>query len=374
MVYNDLRRDARVRRVSNALAQVHDVTVIGIAARDAGSLAAADFRAIEIPIDHLGSFPRAKYVLYWLRAFFTGLRLRFDAVHCHDIYPMPAAAMLARVRRVPLIYDAHELVDHVRSSQTLLGRFWDAAHRWAVRRADLVIAANESRARFLVEHGYRPRRPPVVVMNIGDGAAGAQESAIETAMSEAGVTGAGYLVIYQGWLAHDRHSVELVEAFGALPEDMHLLLVGNGPAMADVRRRVQELGLERRVHLTGYLPKERVLELVAGSDLGILLYDSRVLNNYYCAPNKLFDYIAAAIPVVASDLPEPRRVLAGTGAGVLVAEASPEALAAAIRSARTLEPDAEAFRCILDRFSWSHEVERLLTAYRTIVFGDVSDG
>lgn len=366
MVYNDIRRDARVRQISEALTDQYDVTLISIAPPGAGPPPPGSFRIVELPIDHLGRFPRTKYVLYWLRSFLRARSLAFDAIHCHDVYPLPVAGVLARLRGVPLIYDAHELVDHVRAPQTLMGRFWDAAHRRGVRSAELVIAANPSRARFLQEEGYHPRRPPVSVMNVG-GMSSATGGALHQTREDVGVPEEAYLVIYQGWIAGGRHSVALVEAMARLEDRLHLLMVGDGPAMPAVRRRVQDLSLEGRVHLTGYLPKERVLELVAASDVGIVLYDDRVLNNYYCAPNKLFDYLGAGIPVVASDLPEPRRVIEGTGVGVLVGGPAPEGIAAAIRRAMGLRPPATAFEAIRARFSWGGEVQRLLAAYSSVL-------
>lgn len=364
-VYNDIRRDSRVFRMSDALADEHDVAVVSLAPERRPREDSGRFSLSEVTLDHVGRFARTKYVLFWMAALWRGLFRRCDAVHCHDVYPLVPAAVLARLKGVPLVYDAHELVDHVRLRPTLLGRFWDACHRWAVRRAEHVITPNESRARFLVEQGYGPRRPPVPIRNIPDAAPVCGPAKLSR--GELGFGESDFVVIYQGWIAADRFSAELVQAFASLPDDYRLVLIGDGPAMPRVRELLTG-DLARRVHVTGYVPKDRVLDYLAVSDLGVMLYDGRVLNNYYCAPNKLFDYINAGIPVVANELPEVRRLVEEWRIGVIAGGTDPEALAAAIREARSLDPPVESFRSLRREHTWAREAEKLLRLYREEVF------
>ena len=360
IVYNDIRRDARVSRMSDALGAEYEVEVLSVSPSRRDPVARGRYALSEIPLDHTGGFARSKYLIFWLRALLHGLFRRYDAVHCHDIYPIVPAALLARLGGVPLIYDAHELVDHVRLRPTLLGRFWDASHRWAVRRADHVITPNESRARFLVKNGYQPRRPPTSIMNIPDDSSAGRSTG--RSRTELGLSTSAFVVIYQGWIAEDRFTPSLVRAFDHLPEDFHLVLIGDGPAMPQVRELLGG-GLARKVHAIGYIPKDEVLDYLAVSDLGVMLYDGRALNNYYCAPNKLFDYINARIPIVANDLPEVNRLLKGRGIGVIAGGTDPGALAAAILEARDLAPECRAFDALRGEYRWEAEAEKLCRLY-----------
>ena len=88
-------------------------------------------------------------------------------------------------------------------------------------------------------------------------------------------------------------------------------------------------------------------------------------------PNKLFQYMAAGIPVVASDFPDVRRVVEGSGAGVVVDPTDPRAVAAAIRRliddpslARSM--GAAGRRAVRERFNWDRSAHELLRGYGTI--------
>ena len=366
VVYNDILRDARVRRITEELASRYEVHLVSVAPPGRAQDSPARFRLTELAIDHTGRAPRAKYVLFWGLFFFWALFRRFDVIHCHDVYPLPPAMLLAWVRRVRLVYDAHELVDHTRPRQTFLGRFWDRMHRLGIRRADLVITANESRARFLVEHGYEPRRAPVSIMNVGV-PANPSPARAAAGRERAGFGANDFVVIYQGRVSPGRKTVELLEAFVLLPDDYRLLLVGDGPSMRDVERRRVELGLEARVRLTGYIPKDDVLEYVEASDAGVVLYDGALLNNYYCAPNKVFDYINAGIRVVGNDLPELRRLVQEPGVGVIARDATPEGLAEALIRVRKMDVPQSAFEALRSRYNWTREAEKLRAAYETLL-------
>lgn len=367
MVYNDILRDSRVARMSDAIGRDTPVEVLSVAPERRTASAPGEFELTEIRLDPRGRFPRSKYIVYWLRALLHAIPRRYSAVHCHDVYPLVPAVIVAWLKRIPLIYDAHELVDHVRLRPTLIGRFWDLCHRLAIRKADYVITPNESRALFLVERGYSPRRPPLPIMNIPD--FGEVPGASSATRAEFGLSADDIVVIYQGWIADDRFSTDLVEAFSLLPHRFRLLLVGDGPAMPRVHALLAQ-DPERRVIATGYVPKRKVVEYLGISDMGIILYDGRVLNNYYCAPNKLFDYINAGIPIVANDLPELRRVVeAAPGVGVIAAGTDAPALASAILDAHRLPAGSTAFEELRARHTWSGEAEKLRRFYAEEVLG-----
>lgn len=366
LLYNDIRRDSRAARISDALGEEYRVEVFSIAPGRRGRPVTGRFELTEAALDHTGRFPRSKYVIFWARALLHALPRRFDAVHCHDIFPLVPAALISRIQGIPLVYDAHELVDHMRERPTLLGRFWDACHRWAVRRADLVITANKSRAEYLMKAGYTPRVPPVSVMNIGS-----WETAPARDLSgraDLGWEADDCVVIYQGYVAEARHIPTLIEAFTHLPNRFKLLLVGDGPALPKIKERVQAPVFAGRVRTTGYVTKERVLALQSLSDIGVMMYKGNVLNNFYCAPNKLFDYIAAEIPIVTNDLPEIRNLLRDWPVGCIADDVTPEGLARAIQQAEHLTTSSMVYEQIRESYNWPAEAEHLRRAYRGSVF------
>ena len=127
------------------------------------------------------------------------------------------------------------------------------------------------------------------------------------------------------------HGVEhLISAVSAASRDWELVVVGDGPQRAVLEAAVAEAGLGSRVVFTGALAPSRVGPLLAGADLAVAPYPEVPEEESYFSPLKVFEYLAAGLPVVASAIGQIPRILEGTGAGVLVPPSDPQALAQAI--------------------------------------------
>src|SRR5205085_12556213 len=87
-----------------------------------------------------------------------------------------------------------------------------------------------------------------------------------------------------------------------------------------------------RVHVIPAVPQRDLLAYCASADVGVIPYQAVDLNNYYTSPNKLFDFIQAGLPIVASDLPYLHKVIVSDGLGVVAKLDSPLAYADAINS------------------------------------------
>lgn len=120
------------------------------------------------------------------------------------------------------------------------------------------------------------------------------------------------------------------------------------------------------------VPLAEVVEWVASADLEGLLFQPEPLNHYLATPNKLFESLAAGVPVVGSDFPGIRGVLMDDPGGPLGAvcdPTDPAAVAATIRSILDLSPEARAAlrdrcrRAALERWNWETESAKLVALY-----------
>ncbi|HEX6608489.1 MAG TPA: hypothetical protein VF276_16425, partial [Chloroflexia bacterium] len=98
------------------------------------------------------------------------------------------------------------------------------------------------------------------------------------------------------------------------------------------------------------------------------------LNNYFSSPNKLFDFIQAGVPIVASDLPFLRKVITETDGGLVARLDSPEAYAATINAVLTRPDGGAAVRANLRRaapaYTWETQSRKLIAAYAALARGD----
>jgi glycosyltransferase involved in cell wall biosynthesis len=145
-------------------------------------------------------------------------------------------------------------------------------------------------------------------------------------------------VVYAGQLYRWKGVDALLEAMAKLPEARLTVLGGRGSsddsADADLRacrQRARELGIADRVDFRGFVPHAEVRRTIAGAGAAVLPLPDNLMARYFTSPLKLFDYMAAGTPIVASDLPTVGEVLTDGDNALLVPPEDPDALAAAIR-------------------------------------------
>lgn len=239
--------------------------------------------------------------------------------------------------------------------------------RWAAQ-VDRVLTVNDAYA-TLIERDLRVRRP-VVVMNCP--ATWTPPSPRPDLIRQAlGVRAETAVVLYQGRLTAERGIEQAMKAILEVP-DAILVLLGFGVLEASLGEQVSRAPYRGRVHLLPPVPPEDLLRWSASADALVMAIQPTTTNHRYTTPQKLFEAMAAGVPVVASDLPGMAPIVEATGAGVVCDPTSPASIAEAIRrvvGAPAVEREAmreRALRAAHERYNWETQVEALLAVYREL--------
>lgn len=261
------------------------------------------------------------YACFNMRLLCTLLFVRKPAVLIsNDLDTLPANFIASRIRRVPLIYDSHELFTqvpeliHRKGVQTV----WKLIERALVPKLRHALTVNYSIATIYRRlYGTRFK----VVRNVPEklAYAPAEKDPDEKQM-----------VIYQGALNVGRGLELMIDAMEYIP-NARFVVVGTGDIEDELKHRVVLKNLGDRVEFKGRLLPEDLVELTMQADLGISLEEDLGLNYRYSLPNKLFDYIQCRVPVLCSALPEMSRIVSSYGVGIASEERDPEKLAGRIR-------------------------------------------
>ena len=283
-----------------------------------------------------------------------------DALHAHDLNTLPVAAALARRLRLPLTYDAHELYPEMSTLSAREAAVWRRLERRLAGRADHVVTVCDSIAAEL-QRRYAVARPTVLLNCPATNGNGEFVSHTETNSPDGEP-----VVLYQGGFSPNRGLETLVRAAGEL-ERGRVVLMGWGRLEDELRALIARERLGERVRIAPPVPPAEVVAAAAGASVGVIPYEPVGLNNTYTTPNKLFDYMAAGLPVVASRLPELVRFVEGGELGLTFEPGDPAALAAALnelladpaRRERMRERARESAR----RYTWERESRKLLALY-----------
>jgi len=116
--------------------------------------------------------------------------------------------------------------------------------------------------------------------------------------------------------------------------DVDLVMMGPGDFAEKLKQKAASSGLlDKRIYFLPAVPQSELLQHSASADIGIIPYPHVDLNSLYCTPNKLFEFIAAALPMLANDSPELNRFVREQGFGMTRRMNTPKAIAAAIDGA-----------------------------------------
>ena len=206
---------------------------------------------------------------------------------------------------------------------------WKKLERHVLRtRIDSLITQNEERARIYVDE-RGARIAPTIVRNFKPFRGVAQSGDLRGLL---GLAAQYRIVLYEGFLSGGRWLDKLILCAAYLPEDVRLVFIGralrwwkeHAPSLLSASE------LSQKVLTLPWIPQEQLLEYVAAADVGIIIYDDQVRNNYYCAPGKLSDYVLAGVPVVAPDFPTIGPIIRDYGIGATFSGPEPGGIAVAI--------------------------------------------
>jgi glycosyltransferase involved in cell wall biosynthesis len=309
-----------VRTVERLDRSRFDVSVICL--QEGGPLAkryaAAGVRVLPFPIANLYGLRAARQGVRLARLFSaTGIQI----VHSHDMYNNVFATVWARAARTPVIVASR------RWWRSLPARRYRIANTLAFRLAHCVVANSPSVASSLqTEDGVRPERIAVVPNFVDEVSFAPLPSEQRAAMLyELGVPDHAVVVGIVANLSPVKDHATLLRAAALLAPRwprLHLVLIGDGECRAALEALTYGLGLEGRVHLAGQrsnTPNPHQL-----FDVSVLCSVSEGF------PNSIVEAMAAARPVVATDVGGVADAVSDGETGLLVQPSNPERLAAAV--------------------------------------------
>lgn len=367
-------RNARALKQVRALAGAgYDILVLGVEG-DAPRPALPERVRVERLERPPGSGPAWFHAVH--RTFRSRLRgLDARCYHASDLYALPACSAGARRRDgARLTYDARELYTAVASveNRPLVRAFWRWIEYRHIRRADAVFTVSGAIADELARrYGIAP---PILLPNVPDASSRAAGLGLRDLVRRAGVDARDDdpFILHLGQMRSERGCDVLIRAFERLSHERahaevtgraRLAFLGYGPREERLRELAASSSAGDRIHFLPPVDPDSVHAAVRDASVGVTLLQDSCLNHRYALPNKLFDYMHAGVPVLASRLPEIARVVEGEDLGLTVppddANAVAEALAVMLTDQARRRDWKHAAARASETFSWSSVSDRL---------------
>jgi glycosyltransferase involved in cell wall biosynthesis len=229
-----------------------------------------------------------------------------DIVIAHDLPTLAPARTAAQRFGAGLIYDSHELFaeQELPDAEKLRWSKIEARH---IASCDAVITVNQSIA---AELQRRYGIADVRVIYNAEVSANAQSVRDRHFHRTFGLPHEALILLMQGTLSIGRNIETLVLAMEhVINPAIHLVIMGDGPAKSGLIAHSSANGTVSRVHFHERVSQSDLISFTAAASAGVIPYQATSLNNYYCTPNKLFEFIAAGLPICSSDLPEIQRIV-----------------------------------------------------------------
>jgi glycosyltransferase involved in cell wall biosynthesis len=216
-----------------------------------------------------------------------------------------------------VVFEAHEIF-HKTTERPGKAAALKAMEAYVYREADAVIAITAALAAEIAELFGR-KAEKVIPDGVG------------SEFLKVRRRGKGSVLLYTGQFYPWKGVEVFVRSLSDLPDERAVVVGGSGEALERLKRLAEELGVAGRVEFPGTVPHAGIREYLEEARVAVLPNLAGGVSRF-TSPLKLFEYMAAGVPIVASDLPALREVLRDRENAVLVPPGDPEALAAGIRS------------------------------------------
>jgi glycosyltransferase involved in cell wall biosynthesis len=370
LVSDDLMTDQRVQRTCKALKDNgYGVVLVG---RDYPSK--EEFKAdYKVKKMHL-VFKRSAlfYGELNIRQMWYLLAHKTDIVYANDMDTLLGAYIAAKIKGLPLVFDAHELFSEVPEleGRERVKRFWQWLERKLIPKTTAAITVCQSVADHYEKIcGVKMK----VVRNVPD-------TGTYTDLHPAGTWGildkieGKDILLYQGAVNKGRGLREIIDAMEFL-EGCVLVIVGGGDMELLLKPYANHKPYGERIVFTGRKTPEELHRITPKATLGLCLMENIGLNYYYSLPNRLSDFAVAGVPVIASKFPEIERFQERYGTCTLVEEKTmkdPKGLAVEIEKAleywksMTQEERSVRFALAKKELRWEEEQKKLISVLDAI--------
>ncbi len=368
--HTDIRVDSRILKEMNSIKQSNSsyrVKGIGIVSNESKyeHIDNLDIDTIRIQSTKFRFLPKIRIIFIKIemivKILLKGLKLKPQVIHCHDNTVLFTGVILKKFTGAKLIYDAHELESNKNGLTKFLGKLTLFTEKILWRYIDALIVVSPS-----IEKWYKE--------NIGDKYS---EIILNSPIIEKdnllisndylrnyfSIAKDSKIFLYIGILGYGRGMDLIIEAFKKIDINSSLVFLGYGELSDELKEIAKEY---TNIYVHDAISHEKVVSVARSADVGLCLIQNVSLSDFYCLPNKLFEYSFAQIPVLASDFPDISTVVKNYNLGKCT-ELNAQDIYNTIKEFENMDKLPPIDKEDLYDLSWSAQEQKLIKLYKKII-------
>ncbi|MBW8050861.1 MAG: glycosyltransferase family 4 protein [Cytophagales bacterium] len=372
-VTNDISTDQRVKKISFTLQNFgFNVFIVGRKRKDSLPINKYPFKTKRLSlIFEKGPF---FYAEYNIRLFFFLLFYKADILVSNDLDTLLPNYLISRLKRKVLVYDSHELFTEVvdLEDRKFIKMLWETIERWIFPRLQHCITVSNSIADFY-NNKYNVkvevvRNVPLLQIPDPDGIPELRAKPLFNPPK--GEKEDEKIVVYHGVIKKGRGIEYILRAMTYL-EGVVFAVLGKGNLLEEMIQLSKKLKVDHKVKFFGFIPLEKLVGYTKQADLGLCMGEDLGLSHHYSLPNKLFDYIHAGVPVLATPLVEIKKIINKYNIGQLIESHDPKHIADKINYMLANEERIKTWKKNLKiaakELCWENEEKELLKVYKSLI-------
>lgn len=323
LTHTDIRSDSRIlKEISAAQENGYFVYGIGIELSEGASESeTVDFSNIlSIPLftRKMTYLPKVvrhllTFIELFCRVLYKSIRIKPDLIHCNDTLVLPIGMVVKFFTRSKLVYDAHELESNRNGLSNTLGRLTLLIEKMCWPFIDSLIVVSPSIEKWYAKELGVKRSE--VILNSPLLEEKTSDISKDYLREYFQIPESNKIFLYIGILAPGRGIDLLINAFKKHEDTSSLVFLGYGELSGDLKSIASA---SPNVFVHDAVRHEKVVPIARSADVGLCLIQNVSLSDFYCLPNKLFEYCFAGIPVLASDFPDIQQVVESNNLGACV--------------------------------------------------------
>jgi glycosyltransferase involved in cell wall biosynthesis len=370
--HTDINSDSRILKEMNSIKNINNnYVLIGLGVRlneklytkrkERLNIHSIDLRSRKWKI--LPAVVRRTFSLVELMAkmILKSIKIKPKVVHCHDVAVLPLGVIIKFLTGSKLIYDAHELESNRNGLSKTLGKMTLLVEKQLWRFIDALIVVSPS-----IEKWYKDtigKKYSKVILNSPIVLNNNMNYDHDYLRNKFSIPLGMKIFLYIGILGKGRGIELITTAFKKDDIKSHLVFLGYGDYKEELKQLKQECN---NIHVHDVVPHEQVVPIAKSADVGLCFIQNVSLSDYYCLPNKLFEYAFSEIPILASDFPDILDTVNRYNLG-MCSDLDSESVHSAIKKYEELDKMPKINVDDLYGLSWAAQEEKLIELYKYTV-------